>query len=286
MKWISFRVSGRESFGIVKGDSIIDISAFFAESECPRTLVELIAQPAKLEHIEKQYEAMHGAIPCKDVQFLPAIVPPNNVMAVGKNYRKHVIEMGSVADIPEAIMIFTKSSNTLVGHRGTISLHAGVTSELDYEGELAIIIGKEVTNISEAEALDAIFGYTILNDVTARDLQVKHKQFYLAKSLDGSCPIGPYVVTKDEIGDPSALRIQTWVNGEKRQDGTLDQLIFPIATIISELSKGHTLMPGDVIATGTPDGVGKAMKPPRFLNEGDTVTITIEGIGTLENQVM
>ncbi|MBC6310634.1 fumarylacetoacetate hydrolase family protein [Listeria sp. FSL L7-1582] len=286
MKWISFKINGRESFGIVKGDRIIDISAFFAESECPRTLVELISQPEKLVHIEKQQEAMHGAIPCKDVQFLPAIIPPNNVMAVGKNYRKHAIEMGSVADIPEAIIIFTKSSNTLVGHKGTIPLHADVASELDYEGELAVVIGKAVTNISESEALDAIFGYTIVNDVTARDLQVKHKQFYLAKSLDGSCPIGPYVVTKDEIADPGSLRIQTWVNGEKRQDGTLDQLIFPIATIISDLSKGHTLMPGDVIATGTPDGVGKAMKPPRFLNEGDTVTVTIEGIGTLENQVM
>ncbi|WP_430536359.1 fumarylacetoacetate hydrolase family protein [Listeria rocourtiae] len=286
MKWISFRINGRESFGILKEDKIIDISAFFAESECPSTLVELMSQPEKLAHIEMQYEVMHGAIPLKDVQFLPAIIPPNNVMAVGKNYRKHVIEMGSIEDIPEALMIFTKSSNALLGHRGTIPLHANVTSELDYEGELAIVIGKEVTNVSETEAMDAVFGYTILNDVTARDMQVKHKQFYLAKSLDGSCPIGPYVVTKDEIGDPSKLRVQTWVNAEKRQDGAVDQLIFPIATIISELSKGHTLVPGDVIATGTPEGVGKGMEPPRFLNQGDTVTITIEGIGTLENQIM
>ncbi|MBC1499215.1 fumarylacetoacetate hydrolase family protein [Listeria weihenstephanensis] len=286
MKWISFKKGGRDSFGIVKGDKIIDISAFFMESECPKTLLDLISQPEKLEHIINQQEAMQGAIPCKDIQFCPAIVPANNVLAVGKNYRKHVLEMGSAEDIPEAIMIFTKSKNALLGHRGTIPLHAEVTDELDYEGELAVVIGKQVVDVSVDEAMDAVFGYTILNDVTARDLQVKHKQFYIAKSLDGSCPIGPYVVTKDEIPDPSKLRIKTLVNGELRQDGTLDQLIFPIATIISELSKGHTLMPGDVIATGTPDGVGKGMKPPRFLNAGDTVTITIEGIGTLENQVM
>ncbi|MBC2037714.1 fumarylacetoacetate hydrolase family protein [Listeria booriae] len=286
MKWIAFKVGGRESFGIVKGDKIIDISAFFVESECPKSLVELIAEPEKLEHIMNQQETMNGSISLKDVQFLPAIVPPNNVLAVGKNYRKHVLEMGSVADIPEAIMIFTKSRNTLVGNRGQIPLHAEVTRELDYEGELAVVIGKQITNVTEDEAMDAVFGYTIINDVTARDLQGKHKQFYIAKSLDGTCPIGPYVVTKDAIPNPSKLRIQTFVNEELRQDGKLDQMIFPIATIIAELSKGHTLMPGDVIATGTPDGVGKGMNPPSFLQAGDTISITIEGIGTLENQVM
>ncbi|MBC1524252.1 fumarylacetoacetate hydrolase family protein [Listeria booriae] len=286
MKWIAFKVSGRESFGIVKGDKIIDISTFFVESECPKSLVELIAEPEKLEHIMNQQETMNGSISLKDVQFLPAIVPPNNVLAVGKNYRKHVLEMGSVADIPEAIMIFTKSRNTLVGNRGQIPLHAEVTRELDYEGELAVVIGKQITNVTEDEAMDAVFGYTIINDVTARDLQGKHKQFYIAKSLDGTCPIGPYVVTKDAIPDPSKLRIQTFVNEELRQDGKLDQMIFPIAAIIAELSKGHTLVPGDVIATGTPDGVGKGMNPPSFLQAGDTISVTIEGIGTLENQVM
>ncbi|MBC1920449.1 fumarylacetoacetate hydrolase family protein [Listeria booriae] len=286
MKWIAFKVGGRESFGIVKGDKIIDISAFFVESECPKSLVELIAEPEKLEHIMNQQETMNGSISLKDVQFLPAIVPPNNVLAVGKNYRKHVLEMGSVADIPEAIMIFTKSRNTLVGNRGQIPLHVEVTRELDYEGELAVVIGKQITNVTEDEAMDAVFGYTIINDVTARDLQGKHKQFYIAKSLDGTCPIGPYVVTKDAIPDPSKLRIQTFVNEELRQDGKLDQMIFPITTIIAELSKGHTLMPGDVIATGTPDGVGKGMNPPSFLQAGDTISVTIEGIGTLENQVM
>ncbi|MBC1493504.1 fumarylacetoacetate hydrolase family protein [Listeria booriae] len=286
MKWIAFKVGGRESFGIVKGDKIIDISAFFVESECPKSLVELIAEPEKLEHIMNQQETMNGSISLKDVQFLPAIVPPNNVLAVGKNYRKHVLEMGSVADIPEAIMIFTKSRNTLVGNRGQIPLHAEVTRELDYEGELAVVIGKQITNVTEDEAMDAVFGYTIINDVTARDLQGKHKQFYIAKSLDGTCPIGPYVVTKDAIPDPSKLRIQTFVNEELRQDGKLDQMIFPIAAIIAELSKGHTLVPGDVIATGTPDGVGKGMNPPSFLQAGDTISVTIEGIGTLENQVM
>lgn len=286
MKWIAFKVGGRESFGIVKGDKIIDISAFFVESECPKSLVELIAEPEKLEHIMNQQETMNGSISLKDVQFLPAIVPPNNVLAVGKNYRKHVLEMGNVADIPEAIMIFTKSRNTLVGNRGQIPLHAEVTRELDYEGELAVVIGKQITNVTEDEAMDAVFGYTIINDVTARDLQGKHKQFYIAKSLDGTCPIGPYVVTKDAIPDPNKLRIQTFVNEELRQDGKLDQMIFPIAAIIAELSKGHTLVPGDVIATGTPDGVGKGMNPPSFLQAGDTISVTIEGIGTLENQVM
>ncbi|PLT33834.1 fumarylacetoacetate hydrolase family protein [Bacillus sp. V5-8f] len=211
--------------------------------------------------------------------------PAKNIFCVGKNYAEHAIELGSEADIPEHIMLFSKTPTTVVGQNSVVPSHSDVTQQLDYEGELAIIIGKKGRTIMREEALDYVFGYTVINDITARDLQARHKQFLLGKSLDGTCPMGPYIVHKSMVPNPNKLRIQTKVNGEIRQDANTEQFIFPTEEIISVISRGMTLEPGDIIATGTPAGVGKGFKPPKFLKSGDTVEITVEKIGTLVNKI-
>ncbi|WP_078381479.1 fumarylacetoacetate hydrolase family protein [Sutcliffiella halmapala] len=222
----------------------------------------------------------------KEVTLLAPIPRPSkNVFCVGKNYKDHVLEMGSEGDIPEHIMIFTKAPTTVIGHQENILLHKELTDQLDYEGELAVVIGKQGRQIDEQEAMDFVFGYTIINDITARDLQARHKQFFLGKSLDATCPMGPVLVHKSAIEDPHMLQISTKVNGETRQDASTSYMMFTIPEIIATLSKGMTLEPGDIIATGTPAGVGKGFKPPRFLKKGDIVEVYVEGIGSLINQV-
>lgn len=235
---------------------------------------------------EEHYDSTNLYIPMEKVKFLAPIPRPRkNIFCVGKNYEEHAIEMGSKADIPEHVMIFTKAPTTVIGHMENIMEHKQVTEQLDYEGELAVIIGKKGKGIKKEKALDYIFGYTILNDITARDLQKKHKQFFIGKSLDTTAPIGPWIVTKDSIPNPNELNITTKVNGEIRQQSNTKHFIFPIEEVISVLSKGMTLEPGDIIATGTPAGVGKGFNPPRFLKAGDSIEISVEGIGTLINQV-
>lgn len=211
--------------------------------------------------------------------------PAKNIFCVGKNYVEHAIELGSEADIPEHVMLFSKVPTTVIGHNTAIPNHQGVTDQLDYEGELAVVIGKTGRSINKEDALDYVFGYTIINDVTARDMQAKHKQFLLGKSLDGSCPMGPVIVHKSEIADPNQLQIETKVNGEIRQKSSTENFIFPVEEIIAVVSKGMTLEPGDIIATGTPAGVGKGFNPPKFLQSGDSVKITVEKIGTLVNSI-
>ncbi|MDF0726969.1 fumarylacetoacetate hydrolase family protein [Cytobacillus sp. S13-E01] len=226
------------------------------------------------------------SLPFSDVQIkAPIPRPRKNIFCVGKNYTDHAIEMGSAADIPKHIMLFSKTPTTVVGPEETILDHEDITSQLDYEGELAVVIGRKGKKISKENALDYVFGYTILNDVTARDLQERHKQFFLGKSLDTSCPMGPYIAHKSIIPNPSNLDIETKVNGEVRQSGNTEQFIFTIESIISTISQGTTLEPGDIIATGTPAGVGKGFKPPRFLKKGDTIEISITGLGTLKNTI-
>ncbi|WP_043933096.1 fumarylacetoacetate hydrolase family protein [Bacillus sp. EB01] len=235
---------------------------------------------------ESAEEAKALWIPISDVELLAPIPrPAKNVMCIGKNYAEHAIEMGSADDIPEHVMVFTKPPTAVIGPDKAIPSHSEITDQLDYEGELAVIIGKKGTGITKEEAKDYVFGYTILNDVTARDLQKRHKQYFLGKGLDGSAPMGPWIVTKDEIPHHGNLGIQTKVNGEIRQDSNTKHLIFPIEQLIEDLSKGMTLEPGDIIATGTPAGVGKGFKPPKFLKSGDTIEIMIEGIGVLKNTV-
>lgn len=209
--------------------------------------------------------------------------PHRNIFCVGKNYREHIAEFDKTGGEPEHPIFFTKLPNTITPPNGVIPLHPQATSEVDYEGELAIIIGKRGTNITEDEVNDYIFGYTIINDVTARDLQRRHSQWFLGKSLDGFCPMGPAILINDK--QTKDFEIRTYVNSELRQSGTTEDLIFSIPTLISTLSRGLTLEPGDIIATGTPSGVGVGFNPPRFLQEDDVVSITIPGIGTLTNTV-
>jgi 2-keto-4-pentenoate hydratase/2-oxohepta-3-ene-1,7-dioic acid hydratase in catechol pathway len=297
MKFATARLhNGEEFVGVVVEDKLLHIkaaeSSLKGETSMPDTMTEaiemgdLFVERAK-ELVEQRDESISQFFyEMNEVQLLaPIPYPRKNVFCVGKNYAEHVIEMGSAADIPEDIIVFTKAPTTVIGHEGTVLNHRDVTSQLDYEGELAIIIGKRGVKISEEDAQSYIFGYTILNDVTARDLQANHKQFFLGKSLDTTCPIGPWIVHHSEITNPNELNISTTINGEVRQNSSTNQCIFSIEKIISILSKGMTLEPGDIIATGTPSGVGKGFKPPKFLQPGDQMEVTVEGIGTLVNTI-
>ncbi len=235
-----------------------------------------------------------AAVPLEQIQLLaPLPHPRRNIFCIGKNYRDHIQEvaksglgssLGKETSVPEYPIVFTKVPESVIAHLDSIDSHQGVTEQLDYEVELAVIIGKSGRNISRADALDYVWGYTIINDVSARDLQKRHSQWHIAKSLDTFCPMGPWLVSKDEL-DAANLDIKCWVNGELRQNSNTKQMIFDIPTIIESLSAGITLYPGDIIATGTPSGVGMGFLPPKFLKRGDQIKMTISGIGTLENSV-
>ena len=224
-----------------------------------------------------------------DVQLCAPLVPQKNVFCVGRNYLEHAKEgaraAGKELKLPDVPTFFTKAPTAIADPGATLTLLKTVSNEYDWEAELAVVIGKHGRDIPEESALEYVFGYTCLNDLTARDLQRAHGQWFKGKSLDHSCPVGPWVVTADEIPDPQNLAIQLTVNGAVKQSANTSSMIFSVARIISELSKGMTLEPGDIIATGTPEGVGFARTPPEFLKDGDTVEITISGIGTLHNTV-
>ena len=220
----------------------------------------------------------------------PTPQPRKNVFCVGRNYAEHIAE-GDRAQkqnvgVTEHPVYFTKPLTSIVPPNGDILLFPEVSTSIDYEVELAVIIGTPGRNIPKKAAYDHIFGYTILNDISARDIQRRHGgQYFKGKGFDGSCPIGPWIVTADAISDPHQLSIGLTVNGEQRQDGSTADMIFDIPTLIASLSEGMTLEPGDIIATGTPSGVGYAMDPPRFLAAGDSVVCTISEIGELRNSV-
>lgn len=291
MKYVSFHYQDDFRFGVwvEEKEMVLDCTKYYKEKgEYVPSLLDFI-KDKKHEEIERLLagaEADNYFIPCRELTFkAPIIRPTKNIFCVGKNYRDHAIEMGSEKDIPKHPMIFTKAPTSIAAGNEVLSFSRDVSSELDYEGELAIIIGENGRAISREEAMDFVFGYTILNDITARDLQKKHGQFFLGKSLDQSCPMGPAIVHSSAMNNPHHLSITTEVNGEVRQDGNTSDLIFDIPELISVLSKGMTLEAGDIIATGTPSGVGKGFHPPRFLRNGDRVTISIEGIGLLENEI-
>lgn len=216
--------------------------------------------------------------------------PRRNLWCVGRNYRAHARELAGTifkADdqaIDRWPIVFTKVPECVIGPGAPIRLPRGISEQVDYEAELAVVIGRGGVNIPAARALDHVWGYTIVNDVTARDVQTRHRQWDLGKSFDTFCPMGPWLVGADEL-DGADTRIRCWVNGELRQDGTTRDLIFGIGALIETVSRGITLYPGDVIATGTPAGVGMGMTPPQYLRAGDVVRIEIDGIGVLENPV-
>jgi 2-keto-4-pentenoate hydratase/2-oxohepta-3-ene-1,7-dioic acid hydratase in catechol pathway len=224
----------------------------------------------------------------------PVPLPLRNIMCVGKNYHEHAKEFSAsgfdssstgVADaIPTAPIIFTKVPQSVIGPDEAIRYPTGVSEQLDYEAELAVIVGTGGRGIARADALKHVWGYTIVNDVTARDLQARHKQWFLGKSMDTFAPMGPWCVTADEV-DLAMAGIRCWVNGELRQDARIADLIFDIPTLIATISAGITLIPGDIIATGTPAGVGIGFKPPKFLKPGDVIAMEVDGIGRLSNPV-
>lgn len=218
-------------------------------------------------------------------KLLAPLIPPN-ILAIGLNYRAHSAESGQ--KLPERPMLFLKSTNSLQNPGDPIELPTKLPSrEVDYEGELAVVIGRRCKNVSKAQALDYVFGYTAANDVSARDWQIKlgSGQFCQGKSFDTFCPLGPVLVTRDDIPDPNRLRLKTLLNGEAMQDSNTSDMVFDVPTLIEFLSASKTLLPGTVILTGTPQGVGFARKPPIYLKAGDTVSVEIERIGALTNPV-
>jgi 2,4-didehydro-3-deoxy-L-rhamnonate hydrolase len=223
------------------------------------------------------------AVAVEEARIHPPIARPGKVIAIGLNYEDHAAETG--AEIPEKPIVFAKYPNTIVGPGAPIRIPP-ITEQPDYEAELAVVIGSRAKNVSESEALDYVFGYTNSNDVSARDLQFSEGgQWTRSKSLDTFCPIGPYVATRDEVPDPQNLFIRAILNGETVQDGTTAKMIFSVAELVSFLSRGMTLEPGDIIITGTPPGVGMARDPQLWLKPGDEITIEIEGLGSLTNPV-
>lgn len=227
-----------------------------------------------------------------DVRLLAPIPEPRrDILCVGKNYRAHAAEFhasgfdstGKEA-VPSHPVIFTKATTSVVGPDADVRGSLDPTGSVDYEGELGVIIGTPCFQVAKADAMDHVFGYVIINDVTSRLLQQRHNQWVIGKGLDTFCPMGPWILTADEVADPAALRVETRINGELRQDATVADLIFDIPTLIEVLSRTMTLLPGDIIATGTPAGVGIGFKPPKYLRDGDVVRVEIAGIGSLENR--
>lgn len=238
-----------------------------------KTLVDVMANDAALDHNARP-------IPLDDAVWR-APLRPNKIMCVGRNYAEHAAELGNA--MPDKPLIFAKYPTCIIGAGEPVQWRTDITQQVDWEGELTVIIGKTARNLTQAQAMEAVFGYTIANDISARDLQASEGQWVRAKAQDTFCPLGPVVVTRDEIPDPHALNIRTEVNGEVMQASNTDKMFFRVAFLVAYLSQTFTLEAGDIILTGTPSGVGKGMKPPRFLGDGDSVSVTIEGIGTLTN---
>jgi len=293
MQLVTFKDAAGERIGVLltAAKEIVDLAA--AAPELPRDMVGFIAAgPAALAKAQSAVAAGKRIALGSVKLCAPMPRPAKNVFCVGKNYHEHAKEFhGSGFDasakeaIPELPIIFTKAPTSIIAPGETIMASLDYTNSTDYEGELTVVIGKGGRGISKADAYKHVFGYTIINDVTARTLQHSHRQWFLGKSLDTFCPMGPAIVTADEVGDVTQLRLLTKVNGETRQDALVSDLIFDIPTLIETMSKAMTLQPGDLIATGTCAGVGIGFKPPKYLKKGDTVSVTIVPIGTLENPV-
>ncbi len=227
-------------------------------------------------------ETRQKRLPARGLRLGPPVARPSQIICVGKNYADHAAEFD--AQIPAAPILFAKSPSTLIGHQDTILRPAGCT-QVDAEAELGLIIGRTARHLTEAQALEAVAGFTCLNDVTERSLQKSAGQWFLGKSPDTFCPLGPWLVTPDEVADPQALRVTSRLNGNVLQDGNTRHMLFPLARLLAYLTSFITLQPGDVVATGTPAGVGFARTPPVFLQPGDRIEVAIEGVGTLANLV-
>lgn len=283
MKIAAFELDGRSALGRVEGEELIVLR----EGDAGAALLSLIEGGDGTGAGERR-------VRLADVKLLPPVVSPRAaVFCVGKNYHAHAKEFfGSGFDssgkeeVPSQPVIFAKAGSCLVGQGAEVKASLDPTATVDYEGELAVVIGKTAHRVSREDAHDYIYGYTICNDVTSRELQKRHNQWLIGKSLDTFGPLGPWIVTADELGDVRELELTTTINGEVRQKAKVSDLIFDIPTLIETLTATMTLRPGDIIATGTPAGVGIGFQPPRYLQPGDLMEVSISGIGTLTNKVV
>ena len=292
MRLCTLQIDGRPVAGIVDNETVIipSLDPRFPDLDSMQSLID--AGPDMLTELN---DWLADAPDCckheyqQDMFCAPIPVPRQNIICLGWNYAEHAIESAKSRQhnvkLPEHPIVFTKAVGSVNGPYDNVICDAAVTRELDWEVELAIVIGKQAKKVSREAALAHVFGYTVINDLSARDLQFRHKQYFIGKSLDGACPMGPVIVTPDEIDNPQDLQLRSWVNGTLKQDSRTDLQIFDCAEIIHRLSQSMTLYPGDIIATGTPEGVGFARQPPEFLTAGDLVECEISGIGRLQNQI-
>jgi len=291
LKLITYENGADPRFGVLEDDVVRDVVS--ADPSLPTNLVEVITGGGDLLARVRTAAAEAPTIALDEVTLLAPIFPvTRNVIAVGRNYRDHAQEFSDSGFdasekqvIPGHPIIFTKSASSVIGPGQPVRLANDPTGTTDYEGELGVVIGKETRSVSPTDVFDHVFGYTIINDVTARDLQARHVQWFVGKSPDTFCPIGPCITTVDEMPELAGARLQTRVNGELRQSYVFEDMIFDIPTLVSTLSEVMTLVPGDLIATGTGTGVGIGFDPPRFMASGDLVEIEVDGIGILSNPV-
>jgi 2-keto-4-pentenoate hydratase/2-oxohepta-3-ene-1,7-dioic acid hydratase in catechol pathway len=299
MRLVTFEREGVARLGALRGDLVVDLARCGSEAgiALPATMLALI--DAGIEGLDAARRVLDvapnrpgpGVYPLAEVRLLAPIPEPRrNVICLGRNYAEHARESsaarGQEAPPPAHPVYFTKATTAVIGPCDPIPYDAAISTQIDWEVELGVVIGRRGRAIPVERALEWVFGYMVINDVTARDLQSRHQQWFLGKSLDGSCPTGPCIVTADELPDPHALRLRLRVNGVTKQEATTADLIFNVNACIATLARGTTLLPGDIIATGTPAGVGFARTPPEFLKPGDLVEAEIEGIGMLRNPVV
>ena len=282
MKLASFSADGRVRVGVVDGDTLVDLGA--AAPELPADMSLFLAAGSEALALARAAAAGSGArLGLADIALEATVPRPSKFFAVGLNYADHIAETGRPQ--PEFPAIFNKQVNCVNRTGGDIHLPRA-SKALDYEGELAFVIGRRCRHVSRADAPQVIAGYTIVNDVSVRDWQMRSPTFILGKGWDTHGPMGPWLVTPDEVGDPHTLELETWVNDERRQHSNTSELIFDCFTLVETLSTAFTLEPGDVVSTGTPSGVGVAMEPRRFLEAGDTVRIRIDRLGELVNRIV
>ncbi|HVH18738.1 MAG TPA: fumarylacetoacetate hydrolase family protein [Myxococcota bacterium] len=282
MKLCTFVAGGAHRIGVVDGDAVVDLSD--AAPDLPREMTALLAAgDAALARAASAVKSAKSRTPLAAVSLAAPILRPPKFLAIGLNYADHIAETGR--EKPALPTVFNKQSTCVVGPGAAIHIPRA-SDKVDYEGELAFVIGRRCRHVPRERAHEVIAGYAVANDVTVRDWQIRVPTWTMGKSWDTHGPLGPWITTRDEVGEPHGLRLRTWVSGELRQDSNTKQLIFDCFALVEHLSTAFTLEPGDVISTGTPSGVGVAMKPPKYLVPGDTVRIEIEGLGVLENRVI
>lgn len=310
MRIVTFRQNGKISLGVVRGGDVVALTPAYAgylgrqgtrtpgpeaEAALPDDMVSFLALGRQgLDAVQRAVDFVESGgsagpngeravLPMAGVQLLAPVQRPGKVLCIGLNYRDHAEELDM--KLPERPLLFSKYANAITGPGAPVVLPP-ITQKVDYEAELTVVIGKRARKVSEAEAMDYVAGYTVMNDVSARDLQFGDGQWIRGKTLDTFAPLGPALVTKDEVPDPHNLRISLKLNGETMQDSSTSNLVFGVPRLVSFLSEAITLEPGDIIATGTPPGVGHNRKPPVYLKPGDVMVVEVERVGSLENPVV